>query len=333
MSRSTVEALPDAAGAVAGSGVVVGTAWAEPPGPSPVVSPPCPVCGGPALRFRTAAMVARDIAETETSWEVWRETRGAPPLQLQHDEPAPVEGCDGCGTLWRSGPGARSAVVARYRDDTYSCADLQELHRRELLDARGDRGWLRSNGVVPGARLVEVASYVGAFLCFAREQGAEAIGVDPGEQVVGFTRGLGLDVRHGTLDTVDLAGPFDGVWILNGFEQMPRPADVVARARDLLRPGGRLVLRTPNADFARLAYEPHASSFVRVTARLHQVWGVPFLHCFSPDAITRLLTDAGFAAPRFRARPPHDRPSARQPVDPAAVAPLSPWMDVTAVRR
>jgi SAM-dependent methyltransferase len=282
-------------------------------------------------------MIARDIVATETSWEIWRTTRGAPLRDMPATNPSAVDGCNECGTLWRCRDREAAATgggVLLVQHHGQPGDGLDEIHRRRLLDLRADRTWLSRQGIVPGARLLDVACQSGALLQFAVEQGALPTGLDTDEHTVAFSRSLGLDVRMGTLDSSDFGAPFDGVWMLDGFEQMPEPQRVLRSVRAQLRTGGRVVIRTPNADFARVAYEPTASSYVSIAARLHQVWGLPFVHCYTPDALRVMLTATGFDDIRFRARPPAG--SARVSnaiIEDAAVAPLAPWIDVTAIVR
>jgi SAM-dependent methyltransferase len=297
--------------------------------PARVESHPCPVCGGPARRFRSESMIARDTAATESSWAVWQTSRGLPPRKLQVGEPSAIDGCDECGSLWRTLAPASLEDYCHYDSDA-----LEEINRRALLDCRADRTWLCRQGVVVGARLLEVSCDAGAFLQFAREQGAIATGMEVDENAVAFTRGLGLDVRLGRISAAEFEAPFDGVWLLNGYEQMAEPQRVLRDVHALLRTGGRVVIRTPNADFARVAYEPGASSRIAIAARFHQVWGLPFARCYTPDALRLLLTMTGFGDVRFRSRPPAGSArSSNAIIDDAAVAPLAPWIDVTATAR
>jgi len=53
-------------------------------------------------------------------------------------------------------------------------------------------------------------------------------------------------VHAGNVETLDLAGEFDAILALELFEHLTDGERFLARARELLRPGGRLVLSVPN---------------------------------------------------------------------------------------
>jgi SAM-dependent methyltransferase len=100
--------------------------------------------------------------------------------------------------------------------------------------------------------VLELACGRGEFLDLLRESGVEAFGVDLDEGMVKTARERDIDVRLGdALDELDEAKPgsYGGVFSAHFVEHL-EPADVmrlVRSAKRALRPGGRLVLATPNA--------------------------------------------------------------------------------------
>jgi SAM-dependent methyltransferase len=281
----------------------------------PDVATGCPVCGRSGWPFRSAEELARDLDLTE-------EHHGGGNLKLMRDEAVPVAGCDVCGTLWRADPCVWESAAHDYRNDTYDWALLDQLHRDEVALARVDHRWLTSHGIGSGARLLEVACYVGGLLTFAGEQGAVATGVDLNGQLVGWCRSLGLDARWGALEQIDWHGEtFDGVWILNCFDQVASPGELLDASRRVLRPGGWLVIRTPNAAFVRAAYDGPPS--LKARALEHALWGMPHLCCYTVAALCTLVRRAGFTVADVRGRPSCQD---RHPDDghPA-------WFDLTAV--
>ena len=275
----------------------------------------CPVCGRGGRQFRSAEDLARDLDETE-------EHHGAGNLKLMRTEPVPVAGCDACGTLWRADARVWRSAERDYRNDTYAVELLEQLHQDEVALAQLDQPWLAAHGVGPGSRLLEVASYVGGLLTFAEEQAAVPTGVDLNGQLVAWCRSLGLDARCGALEELDWRGEcFDSVWILNCFDQVASPGDLLEASRRVLRTGGRLVIRTPNAAFVRAAYG--GSGSLRARALEHALWGIPHLCCYTVAAACTLVRRAGFTVEDVRARPScHETASDED--DPA-------WFDLTAV--
>jgi len=295
----------------------------------------CPVCGGPETElFRASADVAADVAAARRWWA--RHSRRG--VDITRDEGLDVRRCRRCSSLWRLGE-PPAEVVDAYREDHYPPGALDRLFRRGLSDYEHDRRWLVAQGLRPGARVLEIGFYAGAFLAFAAAHGCEAVGVDVGREVLAHGRRHGFDVRPGPFDAADFgAGEFDAVWVLNCFEQLPEPGPVLDGARRVLRPGGRLVVRTPDARFVEQAYR--RPRLLRVPAVLNHVWGVPYLYCFTPESLAGLLGRHGFddvsVRPReFAVVDPPDAPGwwrAARPVRPLLwrAAGSWPWMDVTA---
>jgi SAM-dependent methyltransferase len=275
----------------------------------------CPVCGGEGRPFRSAHDLARDL-------DLTKDHHGGANLKLMRAEAVPVAGCDACGTLWRADLRVWRSAQRDYRNDTYDLEFLGRLHRDEVTLARRDSEWLTTHGIGPGRRLLEVACYVGGLLTFAAEQEAVATGIDLNDQLVEWCRSFGLDARWGALEEIDWRGEsFDGVWILNCFDQVASPGELLVESRRVLRPGGRLVIRTPNAAFVRAAYA--GSATLRARALEHALWGMPHLCCYTVAAVCTLVRRAGFTVEDVRARPSCHGPGSDED-DPA-------WFDLTAL--
>src|SRR4051812_45844406 len=223
---------------------------------------------------RTRASVARDLARTRA----WGH-------RLTQSDAADVYRCEGCGSLFRAPIGV-AEVVDRYRDDTYGDDELMRLHDAETDTCLRDREWLGAHGLRRGARILEVGCYVGGLLAAAEHAGCAATGVDVGRETSAFVRGLGFDVVTGQLDA-DAFAPesFDAVFVLNCFEQLPDPAATLRALRRLLRDNGSLLIRTPDAEFVRVAHRPCARDIAGRTG----VLGVPFVRCLSPGALDAML--------------------------------------------
>jgi SAM-dependent methyltransferase len=171
--------------------------------------------------------------------------------------------------------------------------------------------------------VLEVASYVGSFLAFAGERGATATGLDPNPEMVRWCRGLGLDARLGVLEERrDTGRCYDSIWVLNCFDQLPDPIRMLRAARRLVRAGGRLVIRTPNAAFLRAACSRPRD--LRSSAREHLLWGMPYLCCYTTPAIGDLLRRTGFTMCERRGRPNEVADVTDLPGEP-------PWVDIVAV--
>jgi SAM-dependent methyltransferase len=119
------------------------------------------------------------------------------------------------------------------------------------------------------------------------------------------------------------ASRFDRVWILNCFEQLGDSRAVLGDVAAVLRPRGRVVIRTPNADFIRAAYR-YECAVARRLLDANGLLGVPFLRCLNPEGVLALPAENGFG--RFQLRG-HALGSASPPDSPARCC---PWFDVSA---
>lgn len=95
-------------------------------------------------------------------------------------------------------------------------------------------------------RLLEVGCASGWLLRHAAERGWRVTGVELSAEAVAHARGLGLDVRQGTLGDAGLAaGSFDLVYMGDVLEHVPDCRESAEQVAGLLAPGGHFFLRGP----------------------------------------------------------------------------------------
>lgn len=101
--------------------------------------------------------------------------------------------------------------------------------------------------VGPGERVLEVGAGAGAFLEKLRRAGVSATGIELNEAAVRQARERGLDLRHVALEEFEAAGQgYDVVCSFQVLEHLASPRQFLQRCLQLLRPGGRLIISTPN---------------------------------------------------------------------------------------
>jgi 2-polyprenyl-3-methyl-5-hydroxy-6-metoxy-1,4-benzoquinol methylase len=102
----------------------------------------------------------------------------------------------------------------------------------------------------PGLRLLEIGCGSGAFLARMRRLGWDVCGLDPDPAAVSWGRhAYGLDVGCGTLDQADFpVDSFDVITMNHVIEHVHDPMALLAECQRILRPGGKLILTTPNAN-------------------------------------------------------------------------------------
>ena len=137
--------------------------------------------------------------------------------------------------------------------------------------------------VKPGARVLEVGSGLGYLTHAMRQAGLDAEGVDLSEVAVwSATKNFGAHFRAATVDALaDEAGSFDCVVATELLEHLEQPQQFVDHAMRLLRPGGHLILTTPNKDIYPTHWAWHTDP-----APVHLWW-------FSRSSLRRLAWAAG----------------------------------------
>ncbi|MEF7616692.1 class I SAM-dependent methyltransferase [Aquincola sp. MAHUQ-54] len=273
-----------------------------------VPCPACPVCGA------TGAWLYRGLHDrlfgAPGAWGVRR-----------------CPGAD-CGSLWLD-PSPLAADLGLAYARYYTHADrpaerpapaarplhrlLGRLHRRYLaerygygpagrvrwgmllmagLRARRDAadGEVRLLPAQAGGRLLDVGCGSGEWLATMRRHGWQVAGVEFDDTAAALARSRGLAVATGTLEQQRFApASFDAITLNHVIEHVPDPAATLRECARLLRPGGRLVLFTPNA--ASLGHAWFGACWRGLEPPRH-------LQVLSPPAMQRLLDGAGFAGVR-----------------------------------
>lgn len=98
-------------------------------------------------------------------------------------------------------------------------------------------------------RLLDVGCALGFFMEEAHRRGWQVEGVDISAHAVAYAREkLGLDARPGLLREAGFTpGSFDVLTLWDVIEHVPEPVAELEYCRELLRPGGIIVLSTPDA--------------------------------------------------------------------------------------
>lgn len=193
-----------------------------------------------------------------------------------------IDACGSCG-MHTLDPSPPSVVLEEFDSgDGYSGAfELED----EML-AQHARTLASLEQVVPAGRLLDVGSGPGFLLRAARERRWNAVGLDPSPFAVAQARRNGFEAHQGMLEEVDLAErSFDALALLQVIEHVTDPRPLLDACRRLLRPGGAIVVATPNP----------ASMLARTKREGFNYW-IPPIHCvwYTPRALTMVLRRAGF---------------------------------------
>lgn len=195
-----------------------------------------------------------------------------------------------CGLVFVTPQPSRPALEAAY-DERYYRAWAPQARRRRNIWRRRAR---RVETLVGRGKLLDVGCGAGDFMVAAAGRGFDVSGTELSPAATRLAAAAGLTVHEGELWEARLpADQFDVVTCWHVLEHQTDPARLLDEINRVLRPGGRLVLATPNLE----AHLFRAAYFVARRRRL-RLWEpdereVHLFH-FSPRTLKRLVERAGF---------------------------------------
>jgi SAM-dependent methyltransferase len=197
--------------------------------------------------------------------------------------------CRGCGFQFVS-PRLRSDLIfSSYTegdDPTYvSQVDARE---RTFAASLGDIERVAGRK----GKLLDIGTAAGAFVAAARSQGWTAEGCEPNKWLAEWgARHYGITIRQGSVyDQPYERQSFDVVTLWDVIEHTPNPRDMLDRCRDLLKPGGVLVVNFPDI----------GSWIARAMGRRWLFLTSVHLFYFDRRTMGRMLESAGFTVERTR---------------------------------
>src|SRR3954454_5275129 len=162
----------------------------------------------------------------------------------------------------------------------------ETLHRGVAREKTSQRrlGALRRH-LTSRARVLEVGVRDGSFGDAAARE-FEYVGIDRAAPAARAARSRGLEVYCSTVPNFVNTGPaFDAIVLFHVFENMPDPHDALARMKDLLKPGGALLLTT--FDTEGILYLISERTRMAHNVRTHLI-------LYSRSALIELLEHSGF---------------------------------------
>ncbi len=260
-------------------------------------SPHCPLCGG---------------IEHEVIFDLRR-------VSNVLSVPGLIANCRHCSMCFKilSEPDRLSQAYG----DEYAAAEITEqymLSETARAFFRKVLGGISITHCITKPRLLDIGTGLGALLEEAQELGYEAEGVELCEPLVQKARARGLRVHCKPAEELDAEANFDAVTMLDVIEHVTEPLKLLATARHVLKPGGKLVVYTPN----------HRGAVV-VLARILKKLGIGFAveeifggnHvCFFDDrSLSVALQKQGFSLHSIRLFP-YDPSRPGGPISPVSLA-------------
>ena len=177
--------------------------------------------------------------------------------------PYAVVRCRSCGLSFLSPRLVEDEIMRLYQSQSYYESSITGQGYDEYLDARAN--WIRTfkrrlkdiQEYKTGGRVLDVGCGPGFFLEAATCLGYEAWGLDPSSYITELARRkFDKRVVQGTLDTAAFEPrSFEIITAFDTFEHLYHPLQFLDKVFNLLRPGGILVITTPDASslLARLS--------------------------------------------------------------------------------
>jgi SAM-dependent methyltransferase len=223
----------------------------------------CPVCGSAKRDLLFTGLEDRIFDCAPGKWDMQR--------------------CRECGSGYLDPRPTAETIGLAYREyhthqpqERLPASQLSGLRRLRRSMANGYKNWRFGTDLQPSSKLGKVAAFLvpgwraildrqyrnlsrgsagrvldvgcgdGGFLENAVSIGWSAVGTDFDPTVVDNARKRGLDVRLGTVDGIE--GPFDVVTLSHVIEHVYDPHEVLRACFEVLAPGGRIWIETPNID-------------------------------------------------------------------------------------
>jgi 2-polyprenyl-3-methyl-5-hydroxy-6-metoxy-1,4-benzoquinol methylase len=224
----------------------------------------CPLCGGTARR----------------------------PVCVKFD--LPIVSCRGCGLVMADPRLPESEVMGRYGRDEFVAECLASVKASaEDFDIEQTRRHfhiplgLLGDPPRAGARLLDVGCGPGLFIRAALERGWTGDGVEVSPGLAAYARTIaGIRVREETFESAGLSdGTYDAVSLLDVLEHVREPGVFLEKASRILRPGGKLIVGTP--DFRSLSRWILGRDWSVLSPAEHMFY-------FTASTLARMLDAAGF---------------------------------------
>lgn len=195
--------------------------------------------------------------------------------------------CNNCGLVYLNPRDKDVAALYQFvpHDEYYLSSRADRL-----ATAENDFKQLEQVCGTGGRRLLDVGCSYGFFLDVVKSRGWDGYGCELSREQFEFAR-----ERHRNVHNQELArcpfekNSFDVITLYDVIEHLASPTAFVAQAREFLKPGGFLVLETPDV----------SSVPARIMGRFWLNFVRMHLYYFSPNTISQMLVKNGFEIVRI----------------------------------
>lgn len=147
------------------------------------------------------------------------------------------------------------------------------------------------------ATLLDVGGGEGNFgKVFMEQRGGQATLLEPNPRMAAAARLKGLEVLEGDFQSVTLHKRYDCVTFLDVLEHLANPLDALIKARQVLTPGGYILLSVPNVGHWSVVWDLLEGSFEYIPVG---ILCTTHLRFFTRTGLETVLLDAGFAVAQW----------------------------------
>lgn len=197
---------------------------------------PCDLCGS---MDHDVLRPARDTSRSQQDLvRIFRASSDVPLIDR-------LVACRDCGLVFVS-PRVEAGTIV----DSYSVGeDPTFVSQAEARERTFGESVARIEALTGGpGRVFDIGTAGGSFLAAARARGWQVDGCEPNRWLAAWgKRHYGIDIRPGPLTEHELPkAHYDVVTLWDVVEHLPQPSVILERVKDLVKPGGYLILTFPD---------------------------------------------------------------------------------------
>ncbi len=196
--------------------------------------------------------------------------------------------CDRCQLIYLNPRLTLPSVAKLYASDYNTPDNPNRLHRLINFLKQWRVHFSRNILAKQGDRVLDVGCGDGHFLLSAKRRGCKVYGLDLDARLAKHIQSnYGIEVFVGELSGLDgMETPFDHLCLFHSLEHTYNPAQDLAVANRLLKPGGKLHIEVPNSDSFEMTWR-----FFKDTSS----WDPPYhTYHFSKRSLYAFLEKTGF---------------------------------------
>lgn len=194
-----------------------------------------------------------------------------------------INECQKCGHIYMNPRPTDSELGGFYAKDYHYDSFYSEHFAKQAK-----KFYAELRNIIPKkSKLLDVGCSKGYFLHFAKKAGHEVVGVEYSKDAAEYAkRNFNIEVKVDSVDGVNFPDhTFDVITAFDLIEHVPDFIATLKRFKKWLKPGGVLIIDTPNYD----------SIYRKLTADRWVGFDMPYhIHLFRPNTLNRALEESGF---------------------------------------